>query len=314
VIGWAGRPVAIAQALLVTVLWSSSWVLVKFGLADLTLPPLSFAGLRYLIAALILLPFGLAAWRRVASTGGLRRVPIAAAVVLGIVLYSITQGAQFAALVHLPAVAVALALSATPVVVAALSVRSTERPRALQVLGALALVAGTAVYLGPLDLGEDALLGLAIAGVGLLANAAAALLGRSLARDQLPHLGGVIGLTSLSMTVGAIVLLSAGLVVEGLPSLTPTAWLVIGWLAALNTAFAFTLWNHSLRTLTALESSMINNLMLIEIAVLAWIFLGETLDMRQIGGLAIAFAGILAVQIRRPRSQRVTTDGVAVGG
>jgi drug/metabolite transporter (DMT)-like permease len=46
---------AIAQALLVTFLWSTSWVLIKVGLSDLELPPLSFAGLRYLLAALILL-------------------------------------------------------------------------------------------------------------------------------------------------------------------------------------------------------------------------------------------------------------------
>jgi hypothetical protein len=90
--------------------------------------------------------------------------------------------------------------------------------RALQVAGALALVIGTAIYLGPLDVGAGAALGLAIAVVGLLANAAAAILGRSLARDHLTHLGGAIGLTSLSMTVGAVLLLGVGLVVEGCPT------------------------------------------------------------------------------------------------
>jgi drug/metabolite transporter (DMT)-like permease len=306
------RATAIAQALLVTLLWSSSWVLIKLGLSDLDLPPLSFAGLRYLVAALILAPFGLAAWRRVVMRGELRRRPMFVAIVLGIVLYAVTQGAQFAALVHLPAVAVALTLSATPVVVAAISVRSSEPPSAVQVVGALALVAGMAIYLGPLDLPEGALAGLAIAGVGLLANAVSAMLGRSLARDQLPHLGGAIGLTSLSMAIGAIALLATGLIIEGVPALTPTAWLIIGWLAALNTAFAFTLWNHSLRTLTALESSVINNLMLIEIAILAWIFLGESLDLRELIGLAIALAGIIAVQLRRShRSQPAVAVGLA---
>jgi len=33
------------QALFVTFLWSSSWVLIKFGLEEI--PPLTFAGLRY---------------------------------------------------------------------------------------------------------------------------------------------------------------------------------------------------------------------------------------------------------------------------
>lgn len=301
------RATAIAQALLVTFLWSTSWVLIKVGLSDLELPPLSFAGLRYLLAALILLPFGVNAWRAV-SRDGIRRGPLAGAVVLGIVLYAVTQGAQFAALVQLPAVAVALVLSATPVLVALASVRSGERAGTLQVAGSIALLIGTAIYLGPLDLGAGGGLGLAIAAVGLLANAAAAILGRSLARDHLAHLGGAIGLTSLSMTVGAVVLLGVGLVVEGVPNLAPRAWLIIGWLAAVNTAFAFTLWNHSLRTLTALESSVINNLMLGEIAVLAWIFLGETLDQREMLGLVIALVGIVAVQLRRGRPTRAALE------
>lgn len=45
---------------------------------------------------------------------------------------------------------------------------------------------------------------------------------------------------------------------------------------------------------------MLKNLMLIQIALLAWIFLGETLDARQLAGLLVALAGIAAVQIRTP--------------
>ncbi len=47
---------AVLQALLVTFLWSTSWILVKIGLDDLDLQPLSFGGLRYALAGLILLP------------------------------------------------------------------------------------------------------------------------------------------------------------------------------------------------------------------------------------------------------------------
>src|SRR3990170_3529980 len=54
---------AVLQALLVTFLWSTSWVLIKIGLDDLDLAPLSFAGLRYAVAAAVLLPFGIRAMR-----------------------------------------------------------------------------------------------------------------------------------------------------------------------------------------------------------------------------------------------------------
>jgi drug/metabolite transporter (DMT)-like permease len=293
----SARSLALLQALLVTFLWSTSWVLIKIGLEDLVLPPLTFAGLRYVLAAILLLPLALPALRRL-PTGVRANGVLVPVVVLGLLLYSVAQGAQFAALVHLPAVAVALVLSTTPVLVALVGLRGHERPTAAQVGGTVAVVVGAALYLGPLELSAGAGIGLAIAAIGVLANAASALLGRRLARDHLSAVGGVIGLTALTMAVGSTVLLMSGLLIEGVPALPAEAWLVVGWLALVNTAFAFTLWNHTLRTLTAVESSVMNNLMLIQIAVLAWVFLGESLDARQLLGLAVALAGVIGVQLR----------------
>jgi drug/metabolite transporter (DMT)-like permease len=67
----------------------------------------------------------------------------------------------------------------------------------------------------------------------------------------------------------------ARLVIEGVPQLTVTLVLIVCWLAVVNTALAFTLWNRSLRQLAAVESAAVNNTMLIQIAGLAWLFLGE---------------------------------------
>jgi drug/metabolite transporter (DMT)-like permease len=47
-----------------------------------------------------------------------------------------------------------------------------------------------------------------------------------------------------------------------------------------------------------MESSIINNTMLIQIAILAWIFLGETLTLAQILGMLLAAVGALLVQLR----------------
>ena len=65
-------------------------------------------------------------------------------------------------------------------------------------------------------------------------------------------------------------------------------------LALVNTAFAFTLWNKTLQTLPAMESSMINNTMLVQIAILAWLFLGETITPLEIVGLLLATIGVVA--------------------
>jgi len=87
-----------------------------------------------------------------------------------------------------------------------------------------------------------------------------------------------------------------------MPSLTWQSWLLIAWLAVVNTAVAFTLWNHTLRTLPAMESTVINNTMTVQIAILAVLFLGETLDARELLGLAAVVVGTLLVQIWRRKS------------
>jgi drug/metabolite transporter (DMT)-like permease len=70
------------------------------------------------------------------------------------------------------------------------------------------------------------------------------------------------------------------------------------WLAVINTALAFTIWNYTLRTLTAMESSIINGTMLIQIAILAWIFLGEDISIMEITGMTIAVVGASLVQLK----------------
>ena len=100
------------------------------------------------------------------------------------------------------------------------------------------------------------------------------------------------------MGVGGITLLVAGLAIQGLPSLSLSNWAIIALLAVVNSAFAFTLWNHTLRTLSAMESSLINNTMMIQIPVLAWLFLDEEPSIVQILGMILAGGGILIVQLR----------------
>jgi drug/metabolite transporter (DMT)-like permease len=48
--------ISVFQAVFVTVLWASSWVLIKLGLRA-SLPALTFAGLRYTLAFVFLAPF-----------------------------------------------------------------------------------------------------------------------------------------------------------------------------------------------------------------------------------------------------------------
>jgi drug/metabolite transporter (DMT)-like permease len=108
-------------------------------------------------------------------------------------------------------------------------------------------------------------------------------------------------ITVVSTGVGGIVLLVAGVAFQGLPQLGLMDWALIAWLAVVNTAFAFTLWNHSLRTLAAVESSIINGTMLIQVPILAWLFLGERISLVQGIGMLLAGLGAVIVQLRRSR-------------
>ncbi len=52
-----------------------------------------------------------------------------------------------------------------------------------------------------------------------------------------------------------------------------------------------------------MESSIINGTILIQIAILAWIFLGEGITLQEIIGMAAAAAGAVLVQLRKRIAQ-----------
>jgi drug/metabolite transporter (DMT)-like permease len=133
----------------------------------------------------------------------------------------------------------------------------------------------------------------------MLTNVVATVVGRELNSARLYS---PLQVTTFSMGVGSAALLAAGLLAEGIPSISLRNWAYILWLAAVNTAFAFTLWNHTLRTLTAAESSISTGTMLIWIPILAVLFLGEHITPQQLLGLVAVGAGTLLVQLRgRPQ-------------
>lgn len=282
---------AVLEALLVTVLWSSSYVFIKIGLQDI--PPLTFAGLRYGLATLVLVPFVFrqGAHRKVAV---LPRRDIGLLVVLGILLYAVTQGAQFVALTVLPSASVSLVLTFTPVAVALLGVVSLgERPTFRQIVGIAVLFVGVVAYFHPFSFPAAHVFGLGVMVLGLLANAGASVLGRAANRTRavVP-----IGVTAVSMGIGSALLLGAGIWSQGLPELTLIGWSIVAWLAVINTAFAFTLWNKSLQRLSAFESSIINNTMLAQVAAFGWVFLGEHLTLLDVVGAALVMGGAVVVQ------------------
>lgn len=288
------RTLAVLQALFVVFLWATSWVFVKIGLRDI--PPVTFAGLRYFIAFLsltVILAFN-ASKREIRA---LTKRDWIGFLLLGLLFYAVTQGAIFVALAYLPAVTVNLLWSFSSVIVAILGAAwLAERPTIVQWMGIALAITGAAIYFYPVDIPQNQTVGVIVAFFGILANALSSILGRDVNRSMKHN---PLVVTVVSMGAGSILLLAAGVTVEGFPALSLGGWGVILWLALVNTAFAFTLWNHTLRTLSAVESSIINGTMMIWIPILAVLFLGETITAKEIVGLVVTGLGTLIVQIRK---------------
>ena len=285
------RTKAIIQALFVTLLWSSSWVFIKLSIEEI--PPLIFAGLRYSIAFLVLLP-GLVIKRE--SIQKLTRKEWGQLLLLGLFYYAFTQGGQFLSLKYLDAITLSLMLNFTTPVVAFIGLLFLREPvRKLQWVGLAVFLLGVLIYFFPQTNLPKSMLGLSLGIFTVFSNSVASVMGHWVNR----HRGlDPIVVTGISMGFGAILLLGSGLSFQGLPPLSNRTWLTLFWLAVVNTALAFWLWNKSLQVLTAMESSIINNTMLIQISLLAWIFLGERLTWVGVIGLAIASIGTVLVNLQ----------------
>ena len=286
-------------ALFVTFLWSTSWVFIKIGLVDI--PPLTFAGLRYSLAFAILLPVFLYS-QGLKSLSGLPQSVWKQLFGLGILHYALTNGAQFVSLASMPAVTVNLMWGFTPILVALLGLRLlAERPSTWQWLGIGVSILGLLIYFYPIQSLDGQTIGIVAIIIGVLANSTSAILGRSINRSK--HLS-ALTVTTVSMGIGAAILLITGILLQGLPTLSWQSWAIIGWLSVVNTAFAFTLWNYTLQRLSAMESSIINNAMGVQIPILAVLFLGERLTWRELLGLIIAIIGVLFVQFVLPMNEK----------
>jgi drug/metabolite transporter (DMT)-like permease len=286
---------AILLALAVVFVWATSWVLIKSGLEDL--PALTFAGLRYTLAFLCLLPVAVLRRRRRPFPQLTGRDWIRLAF-LGVLLYTVTQGAVFLALSLMEAVTVNLLWSFTTIAVALLAIFFLqERPTGFQWMGIALAAAGAVIYFGPTGLQGVQREGVLVSLLGMLVGAFAGILGREVNRST--RLDPVL-VTTISMGVGSLLLLAVGVGTQGMPAVSPRAWVILTWLAVVNTAVAFTLWNVTLQTLSATESSIINGTMIIWIPVLAVLFLGETVSTVEFYGLAATAVGTLIVQLRHP--------------
>lgn len=138
-------------------------------------------------------------------------------------------------------------------------------------------------------------LAVGVVSLGVVAFSFYGVLSRKLAKGRGVS---IIQLAAIPLAFGGGSLLLLGLATEGIFRLSLPGVAIILCLAVINTIFAYLLFYHSLRVLTALELHVLLNLSPIGTAVLAGVILGERLNPIQIAGMITVIIGVSLVQWR----------------
>jgi len=286
------------EPLLVTFLWSTSFVLIKLGLSEVS--PFLFAAVRYSLAFAVLGLFDLGLASRGGKEAALGRTNMVLLVIAGICGYTLAQGFQFLGLFYLPAVTTSFLLNFTPIFVLILGILALhEKASGLQLLGLAVALAGAFAFFSERLSWKGEQLGVLIVIIGGIAWATYMVIMRRIQRvNKLSSLR----LTLVTMGIGTAGLVTLAIVFEGLKPISLNAVIIILWLSTVNTALAFLLWNHALKFIRPYELSVIQNSMLVQIAILAWLFLGENLTLVMVMGVILVITGVLLVQIPTVKS------------
>ncbi len=290
---------AVLQALFVTVLWSSSWVIIKFGLDEL--PPLYFAGFRYLIGSVLLLSLVLIDPGHRGTLKSSNRKVWGMLFGYGLVFITFTQGGQFLALSLLDTITVSFLLNLTPFAVIFFSLFLLhERPSLFELFFFLIALVGILWYFFPFDFEAISISGLLV-GFGLvIVNALSSIIGRGINRDNSFH---PLFVTAISMTFGSVILLLFAISLESFPSISLTSFLMILWLGVVNTALAFTLWNGAMQKIRAMDIALINGTMFPQIVFLSIIFFPEEFPLlNEWIGLIILLISTFIIQFNNART------------
>lgn len=282
------RLAAIGEGVLATSIWSSSFVFVKLALESMG--PLTIAGLRYFLAFIVLIPWLINRKSFKQSISGKTWTRLMA---IGLSAYTIGNGAMFWGLKFLPATTVSFLLSLLPIFILVGSiVWLAEKPTKTQVFGVFISLLGSLLFFSSgFRPGEPA--GIAIVSIGIIGFMVFGILGREIARIKGLD---TLTLTAIPLAIGGGILLLIALPLEGLPSYSIKTLGIVLWLAVVNTAIAYLLYNHALQCLTALEMNILLNIGPVGTALLSWWLLNEKLGVIKIIGLVIMILGVMFVQ------------------
>jgi drug/metabolite transporter (DMT)-like permease len=291
-----GRPVSTRMAFIVWLclcaIWGSTWLGIKLGLRDL--PPLSFAGIRFAIAAVIL--FGIVGMKRAPlprTVGEWRLLAYTAALTITLNYGLVFWGEQYIGS------GLAAVLSATvPLFGLPMAHRylSTERLTGPKIIGVLLGLVGVAIVCsGQFGVGGP----LAFwASVGIILAAAMTAHAGVLIKARGTQLEPSV-IAGVQMAGGCIPLLIGGVLLEGSPLAfhwTPLAWAALAYLTILGSVVAFLMYYWLIRHTNVSWVMMIPLVTPLVAVAIGTVFAGEAVGWHTaLGGTAIISGVGLAV-------------------
>ncbi len=280
------RPAYLGLVLLFCLTWSSAFPAAK--LAITVGPPLLYLGLRFSIAAALLLGYA-------AATGRLRkgaRVPWVALLLLGVINQAGYQGLAWIGMRTVSGGLATIITSLNPVLVAALAVpllgeRMTGRKLAGLAFGfaGAAFVVRNRIVIS----GEDPV-GIAFLGVGMVSMTLGTLLYKRIA----PRIDLVTAVGTQQVGAGIALLLTGTLMGEHFDQfvISPLLFGTMLWFVFVISVGAFLLWFFLLRRGTASAASSLHFLMPPLGLLMSWAVLGEALHPLDLLGVVPVIIGI----------------------
>jgi drug/metabolite transporter (DMT)-like permease len=283
-VGWAVP----AAWLTLCAVWSSTWLVIKVGLRDL--PPISYAGIRFLIAIIVLLAV---------SCGRVRLLPQRALDYLvlaftGVLMFAMNYGLLFWGELHISS-GLAAVLQATIPIFGMLSAHQMlpDEPLQLHKLGgALLALGGVTIICGRL-LGFNGVMAF-WAGLGIVFGAAGAAFSNVLLKVRRIQLAPAM-IAAWQMIFGAMPLLVIGFFAEGSPlrfHWSALSIFCLFYLAVIGSALTFLLLYWLLPRMTVARLQAISLITPPGAVALGWAIGGERFSLWSLVGACFVLAGV----------------------
>lgn len=274
---------------LCVLIWSSTWVAIKFGLEET--PPLLGAGVRFVLAGALLLAIG-------AATRRPMRTDVRLAAILAALPFAVTYGLIYFGEQHIPSGLAAVLFGVMPLYSAALAtfLLADERPHARLYAGIGVALGGLALaFSESVALGDDELAALGAA--ACVAAPLASAVGNVAIKLRGAGIDAIV-LNGWAMLAGGVMLLVVSAPAETWSDARWTAQAAgaIGYLAVIGSAVPFVVLTLLLREMRVVTLSYIPLLLPFGALSFGALLYGERLTLPALGGAALVAAGLVVAR------------------